>query len=93
MLIQMLRHSSQRVKPYLSRYNFFVSLQRWHLPVFVPRTKIFFGLAADLLFFASCVSSHLCLLLGSVLLGCYRRSGVLRDHWRILAVSCTILLS
>jgi len=36
MLVQMLKQSSQRVKPYLSRNNFFVSLQSRHLPVFVP---------------------------------------------------------
>lgn len=43
MIVQMAKQSSQRVKPYLTRYNFFVSLQRWHLPVFVPMTKMFLG--------------------------------------------------
>jgi len=69
MLVQMTKQSSQRVKPYLSRNNFFVSLQSWHLPVFVPMTKIFLGQAADFLFFVACISSHLYGLVGSVLLG------------------------
>ncbi len=69
MLVQMPKQSSQRVKPYRSRNNFLVSLQSWHLPVFVPMMKIFLGQAADLLFFAACISSHLYGLVGSVLLG------------------------
>jgi len=93
MLVQMTKQSSQRVKPYLSRNTFFVSLQSWHLPVFVPTMKIFLGQAIDLLIFVACFSSHLYGLVGSVLLGRYRRSGVLRDCCRIFVVFCTILFS
>ena len=88
MLVQMLKQSSQRVKPYLSMNSFFVSLQSWHLPVCVPMMKMFFGEAADLLFFDACISSLLYGLVGSVLVGSCCRRGVLRSS----GVFCSRLL-
>ena len=95
MLVQMLKQSSQRLKPYFSRYSFFVSLQSWHLPVSVPMMKMFLGHAADLLFFAASINSHLYESIGSVLAGryIYRNSVVLSDGCIILVVLCSLLFS
>ena len=40
-LVTMIKQSSQRVKPYLSKSNFFVFLQMSHFPVLVPIRRTF----------------------------------------------------